>query len=61
MNDDSFSSPADMRAFLDSTFKTNLRLSAEQQYSWLAKMLKQTGYFKLRKKDRRQFKNTCLR
>jgi transposase InsO family protein len=52
MNDDSLSSPADIRAYLDGTSKVDLQVSAEQQYSWLAKTLKQTGYFKLRKKDK---------
>lgn len=52
MNDDSLGSPADIRAFLDGTCNTNMRVSAEQLYAWLAKTLKQTGYFKLRKKDK---------
>lgn len=53
MNDDSLSSPADIRAFLGGgTCKLDLRVSAEQQYSWLAKTLKHTGYFNLRKKDK---------
>lgn len=42
MNDDSLSSPADIRAFLDSTCKLDLRVSADQQYHWLARTLEQT-------------------
>lgn len=52
MNDDSLSSPADIRALLGATCKVNLQVSTEQQYAWLAKTLKQTGYFNLCKKDK---------
>lgn len=52
MNDDSLSSPADIRAFLGGTCKVDLHVSEQQRYAWLAKTLKQTGYFKLRKKDK---------
>lgn len=52
MNDDSLSSPADIRAYLDGTSKVNLRVSAEQRYAWLAKIIKQTAYLWLPKKDK---------
>lgn len=61
MNDDSLSSPADIRAFLEGTCKLDLRVSAEQQYSWLARTLKQTGYFKLRKKDKTPMQEYMLK
>ena len=52
MNDDSLSSPAVIRAFLDGTCNVDLQVSMEQRYAWLAKILKQTGYFKQCKKDK---------
>lgn len=52
MNDDKLDSPIDIRTFLDGTSKVDLQVSVEQRYAWLAKTLKQTEYFKLRKKDK---------
>lgn len=52
MNDDSLSSPADIRAFLDGICKVELQVSTEQQYAWIAKTLMQTKYFNVCKKDK---------
>ena len=61
MNDDSLSSPADIRAFLDGTCKIALQVSAEQRHSWLAKKLKQTGYLRLCKKDKASVQEYILK
>jgi len=52
MNDDKLSSPAAISTFLEGTCNIDLQVLPEQQYAWLAKTLKQTGYFKLCKKDK---------
>lgn len=52
MNDDKLSSPAVIKTFLSGTCNVDLQVSIGQRYAWLAKLLKQTGYFRLCKKDK---------
>jgi len=52
MNDDNLGSPAAIRAFLDGTNNTEILIAKKEQYSWLAKVLKQSAYFSCSKKDK---------
>ena len=52
MNDSELKSPMAIRSFLNGTCKVNFEITKAERYSWLAKTLKQTGYFQLCKKDK---------
>lgn len=52
MNDDKLDSPAAIKAFLGGTDKLELQVSKEARYSFLARTLKRTNYFKLSKKEK---------
>lgn len=52
MNDSKLKSPEHIRAFLAGTCKVNMAIAKPERYAWLAKTLKQTGYFQLRKKEK---------
>lgn len=52
MNDDKLDSPTVIKAFLGGTDKLEFQVSKESRYEWIARTLKRTDYFNLRKKDK---------
>lgn len=52
MNDENLDSPEAIKSFLVSTNKLKLSVPKEQRYPWVAKTLKETGYFFLSKKEK---------
>lgn len=52
MNDDKLVSPAAIKTFLGGTDKLEFQVSKESRYAWIARTLKRTDYFNLRKKDK---------
>ena len=52
MNDDKLHSPTAIKAFLRGTDKVEFNVRKEARYAWIARTLKRTNYFNLRKKDK---------
>lgn len=52
MNDTKLISPEHIRAFLEGTSNVKFIIAKEKKYAWLAKTIKQTNYFSLKKKDK---------
>ena len=52
MNDSTLTSPGAIRAFLDGLCNTNISVEKTACYDFIARTLKQTKYFKLRKKEK---------
>lgn len=52
MNDQALKQPNDIAAFLGATEDVELKLARQDHYVWIARVLKRTCYFKLRKRDK---------
>lgn len=52
MNDNELDSPVAIQAFLAGTSNLGLSVSKEKCYEWIARVLKRTSYFRLRKKEK---------
>ncbi len=52
MNDDKLDSPTAIKAFLGGADKLEFKVPKATRYEWIAKTLKRTNYFNLRKKDK---------
>jgi transposase InsO family protein len=52
MNDTTLDSPSAIKSFLAGTGNLELSVSKSQRYAWVAGVLKRTGYFSLRKKEK---------
>ena len=52
MNDTKLDSPESIKAFFEGTDKIEFQLSKTNRYEWIARTLKRTNYFNLRKKDK---------
>ena len=52
MNDTALKRPAAMRAFLAGSDNLEFDIPKEERYAWIAKTLRETGYFNLRKRDK---------
>ncbi len=61
MNDTALKRPAAMRAFLAGSSNLEFNIPREDRYAWLAKTLKETAYFNLRKRDKSSVQEYILR
>lgn len=61
MNDKTLDSPRAIKTFLAGTDKIELSVPEEQRYEWIARTLKRTGYFNLRKKEKSVVREYLLR
>lgn len=61
MNDDKLDSPGAIKTFLAGADKIEFVVSKEQRYEWIARTLKRTGYFLLRKKEKTVIKEYLSR
>lgn len=52
MNDETLSSPDEIKLFLEGTKQVTLSLDKRNKYEWIARTVKSTGYFKLKKKEK---------
>jgi transposase InsO family protein len=52
MNDTKLDSPESIKSFLEGTDKIEFQVSKTSRYEWIARTLKRTNYFHLRKKDK---------
>lgn len=61
MNDSTLDSPSAIKSFLAGTGNLELSVSKSQRYAWVAGVLKRTGYYSLRKKEKSIIREYLLR
>ncbi len=61
MNDTMLNSPSAIKTLMDGIDNTELHIAKSERYEWLARTLKQTGYFHLRKRDKSTVREYLLK
>ena len=61
MNDTKLDSPKAIKTFLGATGNIEISVAKEQRYIWIARMLKQTRYFCLRKREKSVIREYLIR